>query len=94
MGGGRRVGVGGEGGGGKSSQVKTRGHQSPPDGPNRSTRPKGHHSGRSRVEFQAGYTQLARSTGVNVPVMVLQGCKSTPRKANQLSLAMGDMLCK
>ena len=26
---------------------------------------------RSRVEFQAGYTQLARSTGANVSVMVL-----------------------
>ena len=41
-----RVGVGvGDGeGGGKSSQVKIRGHQSPPDGPDHSTRPKGHHS--------------------------------------------------
>ena len=49
---------------------------------------------RLRVEFQAGYTQLACSTGANVAVMVLQGCKFTPRKADQLSLAMGDMLCK
>ena len=40
-----RVEVGGGEGGGKSSQVKTRGHQSPPDGPDHSTRPKGHHSG-------------------------------------------------
>ena len=43
-----RVGVGGWGGegGGKTPQVKTRGHQSLPDGPDHSTRPKGHHSGR------------------------------------------------
>ena len=32
--------------------------------------------------------------GANVSVMVLQGCKSTLRKTDQLSLAMGDMLCK
>ena len=36
---------GGEGGG-KNPQVKTRGHQSPSDGPDNSTIPKGHHSGR------------------------------------------------
>ena len=41
-----RVGVRGREGGGKSFQVKTRGHQLPPDGPDHSTRPKGHHSGR------------------------------------------------
>ena len=41
-----RVGVGGGEGGGKNPQVKTRGHQSPSDGPDHSTRPKGHHSGR------------------------------------------------
>ena len=41
-----QVGVGGGEGGGKSSQMKTWGHQSPPDGPDHSTRPKGHHSGR------------------------------------------------
>ena len=40
-----RVGVGCGEGGGKTPQVKTRGHQSPPDGPDHSTRPKGHHSG-------------------------------------------------
>ena len=46
---------------------------------------------RSRVKFQAGYTQLARSTGANVSVMVLQGTVNPPpRKADQLSLAMGD----
>ena len=40
-----QVGVGGGEGGGKSSQVKTRGYQSPSDGPDHLTRPKGHHSG-------------------------------------------------
>ena len=76
---GRREGAG-RGGerGDKSSQVKTRGHQSPPAGPDHPTRPKGHHSGRG--EFQGGYTQLARSTGANLSVMVLQDCKSTPQK--------------
>ena len=69
--------MGGGEGGGKTSQVKTQGHQSPSDGPDHSTRPKGHHS--SRV--QAGYTQLVHSTGANVAVMVLQGCKSTPQKS-------------
>ena len=45
--GGRRGGVG-RGGeeGGKTLQVKSQGHQSPPDGPDHSTRPKGHHSSR------------------------------------------------
>ena len=43
--GGRWGGAGRDGeGGGKSPQVKTRGHQSPSDGPDHSTRPKGHHS--------------------------------------------------
>ena len=42
--------VGGEGGaggegGGKNPQVKTRGDQLPTDGPDHTTRPKGHHSG-------------------------------------------------
>ena len=86
----RWEGVEGGEGGGKTPQVKTRGHQLPSDGPDHSTRLKGHHF-QSRVEFQAGYTQLACSTGANVSVMVLQGCKSTPKKS---SLAMGDMLCK
>ena len=40
-----RGGGGGEGGG-KTPQVMTRGHQSPPDSPDHPTRPKGHHSGR------------------------------------------------
>ena len=40
--------MGGGEGGGKSCQVKTRGHQSPPDGPDHSIRPKGHHSGRGK----------------------------------------------
>ena len=49
--GGREEERGGQGwgsgeGGGKTPQVKTRGHQSPPDGPDHPTRPKGHHSGR------------------------------------------------
>ena len=88
-----RVGVGGGEGGGKTPQVKTRGHQSLPDGPDHPTRPKGHHSGRGQ-HSRLVTPQLARSTGANVSVMVLQGCKSTPRKADPLSLAMGDMLCK
>ena len=40
------VGVGGGEGGGKNPQVKTRGHQSPSDSSDHSTRLKGHHSGR------------------------------------------------
>ena len=91
--GGRQGGAGRTGEvGGKTPQVKTRGHQSPSDGPDHSTRLKGPFW--SRIGFQAGYIQLVCSTGANVSVMVLQVCKSTPRKADQLSLAMGDMLCK
>ena len=41
----RWVGVGDGEGGGTKPQVKTQGHQSPSDGPDHSTRPKGHHSG-------------------------------------------------
>ena len=49
-------------GGGKNLNPQAQGHQLPSDGPDHSTRPKGHHSGQ-RVELQAGYTQLACSTG-------------------------------
>ena len=38
--------VGGGEGDGKNSEVKTRGHKSPSDGPDHSTRLKGHHSSR------------------------------------------------
>ena len=41
------------------------------------------------VKFQAGYTQLARSTGANVSVMVLQGCKSTPQKSRPIESGHG-----
>ena len=37
----------------------------------------------------AGYTQLARSTGANVSVMVLQGCKSTPQKSRPIESGHG-----
>ena len=40
-----QVGVGSGEGGGKKPQVKTQGHQWPLDGPDHSTRPKGHHFG-------------------------------------------------
>ena len=39
------MGWGGGEGGGKPPQVKTRGDQLPTDGPDHTTRPKGHHSG-------------------------------------------------
>ena len=81
------VGVGGGEGGGKTPQVKTRGHQSPSDGPDHSTRPKTPLW--SRVEFQTGYTQLAHSTGANVSVMVLQGCKSTLQKSRPIESGHG-----
>ena len=73
----------------KNPQVKTRGHQSPPDGPDHSTRPKGHYFGRARVEFQAGYTQLVRSTGAYVSVMVLQGYNFTPQKSRPIDSGHG-----
>ena len=47
--GGRWGGAGRGGGGeegGEKPQVKTQGHQSPSNGPDHPTRPKGHHSGR------------------------------------------------
>ena len=80
-------------GGGKTAQVKTRGHQSPPDGPDHSTRLKGHHSGR-------GYNFRLVTPNWCTPQVPM--CRSwfykvgnpPPRKADQLSLAMGDMLCK
>ena len=85
--------MGGGEGGGKTPQVKTQGHQSPSDGPDCSTRPKGHHCGRglnSRLvtpNWCAPQVPMCRSwfyKAVNPP----------SRKADQLSLAMGDMLCK
>ena len=41
--------MGGGEGGGKIPQVKTQSHQSPSDGPDHPTRPKGHHSENSRL---------------------------------------------
>ena len=88
-----RIGVEGGKGGDKNSQVKTRGHQSPSDGPDHSTRPKGHHSGQrynSRLVTPNWHTP-------QVPMYQLWFYKVVnppPRKADQLSLAMGDMLCK
>ncbi len=38
----------------------------------------------ARVEFQADNAKLVRSTGVNVSVMILQGCKSSPQKGRPL----------
>ena len=66
----------GEGGGlgkeeAKAPQVNTRGPELPTDGPYNQTEGT---SFRSRVEFQADNAQLVCSTGVNVSVMLLQGC--------------------
>ena len=78
-------------GGGKPPQVKTQSHKLPTDGPDHATRLKGHHCSQ---EFQANTIQLARSTGANVLVMVLQGCKSTLQKSRPLESGyMGDMAC-
>ena len=63
--------------------MNTQGPELPTDGPDHTTRPKGHHSG-PRVEFQADNIQSVRSTGVNVSVMVLQGHKSSPQKSRPL----------
>ena len=85
-----RVGVVGGDGGEKTPQVKTQGHQSPSNGLDRSTRPKGHHSVEGRIlgcnwcTPQVPMWQLWFYKAVNPPL----------RKADQLSLAMGDMLCK
>ena len=87
--GGREEGRGGGGeGGGKPSQVKSRGHQSLPDGPDHPTRPKGHHSG-GGSHSRLVTPQLACSTGANVSVMVLQGCKSTPQKSRPIKSGHG-----
>ena len=37
-----------------------------------------------KVEFQTNNTQLVHSTGVNMLVMALQGCKSTHQKTTPL----------
>ena len=55
------------------------------DGPDDATRPKGHQS------FQSDNTQLVHSTGVNVSVMVLQGClpqKSRPLESGHMRRAV------
>ena len=36
------------------------------------------------VQFQADNAQLVRSTGANMSVIVLQGCKSSPQKSRPL----------
>ena len=69
--------------------MKTRGHRSPLDGPNHSTRPNEGTPFQSRIEFQAGYTQLACSTGANASVMVIQCCKSTPQKSRPVESGHG-----
>ena len=70
----------------KAPQVNTRGPEFPTDGPDHTImnyQAEGT-SFRSRVEFQADNAQLMHSTGVNVSVMVLQGCKSSPQKSRPL----------
>ena len=57
--------------------MNTGGEQLPTNGPDHTTGPKGHHS----VEFQADNAQLVRSTGANVSVIALQGCKTSPQKS-------------
>ena len=42
-------GAGGEGGRWQNPQMKTRGDQLPTDGPDHTTRPKGHHSSQGRI---------------------------------------------
>ena len=87
-----RVGVGGWERG-KTPQVKTRGHQLPPDGPDHSIRPKGHHPVKGRTpgwlhpNWHAPQVPMCRSWFYKV-------VNPPPRKADPLSLAMGDMLCK
>ena len=44
-------------------------------------------------QLQPGNAQLVSSIGANVPVIVLQGYKSPPRKADPLNLAIADMVC-
>ena len=87
--GGRRVGVGGGEGGGKTPRL-TWGHQSPSDGPDHSTRPKGHHSS------QGQNFRLVTPNWRAPQVLMWQSWlyKVVNLKADQLSLAMGDMLCK
>ena len=93
-GGGEGAGRGREWGGrSKTLQVKTRGHQSPSDGPDQPTRLKGHHSGRGKnsrlvtPNWHAPQVPMCRSWFYKV-------VNPPPRKADPLSLAMGDMLCK
>ena len=86
------MGRGGGEGGGKNPQVKTRGDQLPTDGPDHTTRPKGHHSGQ-------GYNSRPITPNWCAPQVPM--CRSwfykasnTPlRKADHLSLAIGDMVC-
>ena len=94
MGGGNgRVAVGGGEGGGKSPQVKTRGHQLPSDGPDHSTRPKGHHCGRGLNSRLVTPNWLTPQVPICWP-WIYKAANPPSRKADQLSLAMGDMLCK
>ena len=64
----------------KPPQVKTRGNRLPTDPYNQAEET----SFRSRVEFQADNAQLVRSTGANMSVMALQGCKTSPQKSRPL----------
>ena len=90
------VGVGDGEGGGKKPQVKTRGHRSwsPSDGPDHST-----------IGQRDTIPIKGRIPGWLHPIGVLHKCQSVghgfskvvdppPRKADQLNVAMGDMLYK
>ena len=77
----------------KPPQVKTRGDQLPTDGPDRIYNQAEGISFWSRVEFQADNAQLVHSTGANVSVMALQGCKTSPQKSRPLESGhIGDMV--
>ena len=75
----------------KPPQVKTRGDQLPIDGPDHTTRPKGHHSGQ-------GWNSRPMTPNWCAPqVPMCRSCfykTSNPplRKADHLGLAIGDMV--
>ena len=68
----------------KAPQVKTQGPELPTDCPDHAYNQAEGISFQSRVELQADNIQLVHSTGANVSVMALHGCKSSPQKSRPL----------
>ena len=76
----------------KAPQVKTRGPELPTDGPDHTTRPKGHHSSQG-WNFRSIMPNWCAPQVSKCRLWLYKAVNPPLSKADRLSLAIGDMLC-